>query len=152
MPAFLLAWLPVGVLWWSLLCALQDWRWRRVSNWLTVPPFLAAGPLAFWLGGTERLFLYAAVTLCVYLIWTAGGLGAADGKLAACVAAVEPGALVLGLGALWVMYGATRLRPRARVPGRVSLPGAVGLYIGLLAAQGGTLVGAWTTSLTVGSP
>lgn len=142
MSAFLLAWLPVGLPWWLLLCALQDWRRRRVSNWLTVPPFLAAGPLAFWLGGPERLCLYVAVTLCVYLIWTEGGMGAADGKLAAFVAAVEPGALALGLVALWAMYGATRLRQRSRAPGRVSLPGAVGLYIGLLAAQVGSLVGA----------
>ena len=142
MSAFLLAWLPVGLPWWLLLCALQDWRRRRVSNWLTVPPFLAAGPLAFWLGGPERLFLYVAVTLCVYLIWTEGGMGAADGKLAAFVAAVEPGALALGLVALWAMYGAARFRQRSRAPDRVSLPGAVGLYIGLLAAQVGSLVGA----------
>lgn len=35
----------------------------------------------------------------------------------------------------------------------ISLPAyiAVGLYIELLAAQGGSLVWAWTTSLTVGS-
>ena len=52
--------LPVLALF-LLPCALQDHRSRRVSNWLTLPAFFAAWPLALWLGGEERLFFTFAV-------------------------------------------------------------------------------------------
>ncbi len=35
---------------WLLPCALQDYRTRHVSNWLTVPLFLLAWSAALWLG------------------------------------------------------------------------------------------------------
>ena len=125
--------LRVGLIWWLLLCARQDLRTRHIPNWLTLPPFLAALPLAFYLAGFERLLLCLLVIACSYEIWRDGSLGAADAKMAGFLAAVEPAMLPLGLAALWVMYGVRRLRGlRQENP---SLPGAVGLFVGALSME-----------------
>lgn len=136
-------WLQISLIWWLLICARQDWRTRHVANWLTVPPFLAALPAALWLAGSERLVLTLLILACVYTIWTRGGMGAADGKIATVLAATVPASLVLGLALLWLMYGALHIR-RHKVQQELSLPGVVGLFLGLA----GWLAGPWSTGLS----
>jgi len=121
--------LPVLVLI-LLPCALQDYRSRRVSNWLTLPGFCVAWPLALWLGGEERLFFTFAVFAGCWLAWGMSTMGGADGKLATLVAAVSPSALGMGILLLVLAFLAMRLR-RGKA---ASLPAAVGFYGGAIAA------------------
>ncbi len=114
-----------------LPCALQDYRTRRVSNWLTLPAFFAAWPLALWLGGEDRLLFTFAVFAGCWLAWGMKSMGAADGKLATCLAALSPAAL--GLGVLLLVVGFVGLRLRRGES--ASLPAAMGFYGGALAMQ-----------------
>ena len=101
------------------VAAWQDIRTRHVSNWITIPLFFLAWPLAWWLHGWEGL----AVTGLVFIITLLAmpfGFGAADGKLAVFLAALYglPAvllALVLSLGLLL----ASRLFPHQA--GRLSI-------------------------------
>jgi len=118
-----------------LPCAIQDFRSRRVSNWLTLPAFFAAWPLALWLGGEERLFFTFAVFAGCWLAWGMKSMGAADGKLATIIAAVSPAAL--GVGVLLLVMGFVGLRLRRGEA--TSLPAVVGFYagtVGLVLVEG----------------
>ena len=117
--------LPALVLF-LLPCALQDYRSRRVSNWLTLPAFCAAWPLALWLGGEERLLFTFAVFAGCWLAWGMSTMGGADGKLATTIAAVSPAALGMGVLLLVLAFLGMRLR-RGKA---ASLPAAVGFYGG----------------------
>ena len=110
--------------------ALQDYRRRRVSNALTLPPFLAAWPLALYLGGPERLLFTLAVFLGCWLAWRTGGMGGADAKLATVLAGLQPAALAASGLVLAILF----LGMRWRGDERRSLPGVVGLYLGLVVA------------------
>ena len=116
-------WLQATLIWWLLPCARQDWRDRRVMNLLTVPPFLAALPLAHWLGGADR-----------WLMWREGLLGAADAKVATVLAAAMPASLAPGLLVLWVWLAVAWVSQRVR-PGSwpwQGIPGVTGLYCGVV--------------------
>lgn len=85
-----------------LPCAIQDWRTRRVSNWLTIPGFALAWIAALWF---QNLPVTIAVFVGCYVAWQMKWMGAADGKLATLMAAVAPEAiwasgLLLGLSFL----------------------------------------------------
>lgn len=127
-------WLQAALIWWLLPCARQDWRDRRVVNLLTVPPFLAALPLAHWLGGADRLGLAVLVLVCVWLMWREDLLGAADAKVATVLAAAVPATLVLGLCVLWLWLALGWISQRVQ-PGRwpwQGIPGVTGLYCGVV--------------------
>ena len=127
-------WLQTALIWWLLTCARQDWRNRQVVNLLTVPPFLAALPLAHWLGGADRFGLTVLVLVCVWLMWRAGLLGAADAKVATVLAAALPASLVLGLAVLWAWLVLGRVSHWLQ-PGSwpwSGIPGVTGLYCGVV--------------------
>jgi len=67
--------LPLG------LAAWQDMRTRHVSNWITIPLFLIAWPLAWRLYGWPGVGVTAVVFAITYAAMPYG-FGAADGKLA----------------------------------------------------------------------
>ena len=109
---------------WLLPCAIQDRRTRHVSNWLTVPLFMVAWPVAILTG-------HFALTFAVFVgVYVATKLepraGAADGKLMVGMAALAP--LALGIGALleMVVFAILRLRGRRDA----TIPGALWLYLG----------------------
>ncbi|HEY66626.1 MAG TPA: prepilin peptidase [Caldilineae bacterium] len=110
---------------WLLPCAIQDWRTRHLSNWLTIPFFLAAWPVALV---TERLPMTLAVFAEVYVAWAVkAGLGPANGKIAVSLAAFAPQALLMGvaLQALaFLAYGSRSGRERRSLqwPGSSSGP------------------------------
>lgn len=114
----------VMLVFWLLPCAIQDYRTRRVSNWLTVPLFLLAWLVALLLG---NLPLTLATFIGVYVAFHMGaGLGAADGKIAVCLAGILPLALAAGA----IFHGLAFLWARVRLKRQVRLPGAVGFYLG----------------------
>ena len=80
--------IPLGVASW------QDVRTRHVSNWITIPLFFLAWPLAWWLHGWEGVIVTGVVFLITFLAMPLG-FGAADGKLAVYLAAVGGAILVL---------------------------------------------------------
>ncbi len=93
-----------------------DLRHRRIPNWLTLPPL----PLALWWAwGHGALGLTLTVLAAGYLAFRFGGLGGADGKLAAVIAAVSPPALALSGLLLLAGFIVNRLRGKAN-----SLPAA----------------------------
>ena len=88
----LISLLPLGVAAW------QDIRTRHVSNWITIPLFALAWPLAWWLHGWEGLAEVAVTFFATYAAMPLG-FGAADGKLAVFLAAVGGAlAVLLALG------------------------------------------------------
>lgn len=109
---------------WLLPCALQDYRTRRVSNWLTVPFFLLAWPFAFLRG---HLALTFAVFVGVYVAsQLEPGFGGADAKLMVGLAALAP--LGLGFAVLLETFTFGAFRLRRKHPG--TIPGVVWLYVG----------------------
>lgn len=118
----------VALVFWLLPCALQDYRTRQVSNWLTVPLFVLAWPVALL---TDNLLLTLAVFIGVVVAWRwGGGMGPADGKLAVGLAGMAPPALAASALVLALAFLCARLRDRQPV----RLPGAVGFYLGAAAA------------------
>jgi Flp pilus assembly protein protease CpaA len=129
-----LVWLHIGLILWLLPCAIQDRRYHRVSNWLTIPLFLVAWPAAL-------LFGTHIITLAVFAgVWAAfhwrtdaaapRNLGGADGKIAVGIAALTPLGLMTGI----VVQGLAFLVCRLRGQRDVRLPGAVSFYLGVLVA------------------
>ncbi len=93
-----------------------DLRTRRIPNWLTLPPLPVA---LWWAWGHDTLGLTLTVLAAGYLAFRFGGLGGADSKLAAVIAAVSPPALALSGLLLLAGFVINRFRRR---PG--SLPAA----------------------------
>ena len=127
----LISLLPLGVAAW------QDMRTRHVSNWITLPLFFLAWPLAWWLHGWEGVFVTGVVFLITLLAMPAG-FGAADGKLVVYLVAVGGvGAVLLALGLNGVFFLLARLTPEraGRLPwvhweaDGVHVAGGVGFFL-----------------------
>lgn len=111
---------------WLLPCAIQDYRTRRVSNWLTIPLFLIAWPVAILTGHFPLTF---AVFIGVYIASKLEPrFGGADAKLMVGLAGFAPSAL--GIGLLLEVAALAVLRLRSR--NAVTIPGALWLYVGCL--------------------
>lgn len=106
-------------------CAWQDWQTRKVSNWLTVPGFIVAWPLALWLGNLEWA---VAVFVGCYVAWQFKGMGAADGKLATLMAAIYPATIMLSLFMLAIGFAHQWFRGQRGS----ELPAAVAYLVGAL--------------------
>lgn len=124
MPTLLL---HLFILAWLLPCALQDWRSRHVSNWLTLPAFVLAWPAALWQGGEDRLLFTFALFVGCWFAWQMKGMGAADGKIATALAALLPQAVLWGGGLLFLCFVGLRLRRQQQ-----SVPAVVVLFLGTL--------------------
>lgn len=110
---------PIGLLSWGVLCAIQDARHRRISNWLTLGlSIIAAGYLllsghSFTGNSLTATLLGLALALLLSLPgYMAGKMGAGDVKLLAALALSSGPAYVLGSVAiaaiamlLWALCG-----------------------------------------------
>lgn len=113
---------------WLLPCAIQDRRTRHVSNWLTVPLFLAAWPVSLLVG---NFLLTLATFIGVYVAFRMdAGLGPADGKIAVGLAGIAPPALFAGVVVQALLFLVARLRTGQSV----RMPGSIGYYLGAVAA------------------
>jgi hypothetical protein len=120
----------VLVMLWLLPCAIQDRRTRQVSNWLTVPLFLLAWPVALLTG---RFPLTFAVFVGVYVATKLEPrAGAADGKLMVGLATFAPLALGMGILLEVIVVAVQRMRGRRDA----AIPGALWLYLGSLLSAG----------------
>ncbi len=120
---------------WLLPCAIQDWRCRRVSNWLTVPLFVAAWPTAAFLG---NLPLTVATFIGTYVAWKVrAGFGGADGKIAVGLAAFAPPALIMG----FALQACALLVRRRLARDATSIPGVSWFWVAACCFLIGTAVG-----------
>lgn len=95
-----------------------------MSNWLTVPLFLLAWPVAIL---TDHLALTFAVSVGVYVATQLEPrTGAADGKLMVGMTALA--LLALGPGALLELIASAALRLHGRR--ETAIPGALWFYLG----------------------
>jgi prepilin signal peptidase PulO-like enzyme (type II secretory pathway) len=86
---------------WLAACAIQDWRYREVSNWLTIPVLITALGIAIAAGGERVLFLIVAGL--VYGIGAARDqVGGADFKIATALGALWPAGFVFGHIAVFI--------------------------------------------------
>jgi len=93
------------------VAAWQDMRTRHVSNWITIPLFLLAWPLAWWLHGLDGLGVTGVTFLATYAAMPFG-FGAADGKLAVFLAALGGlPAVLLALVMVLLVFLLARLSP-----------------------------------------
>ncbi len=98
-----------------------------MSNWLTVPLFILAWPVALLTGNLPLTF---AVFVGAFVTWRwSGGLGPADGKIAVGLAAISPLALFIGVTIEALAFLTCRLIGRRDA----HLPGAIGFYLGTVA-------------------
>ena len=114
-------WISGLIILWLGVCAVQDLFRRQVSNWLTIPPFVAAGVWAVWHGGAT-LLMFALVSLVMVFSFWKGGTGGADGKILATLAVFLPAGFLLALVLrlvvgvwLWMRHGRTAHFPAVPV-------------------------------------
>ena len=82
------------------------------------------------MGGSERLLLTFAVFVGCWAAWQFHTMGAADGKIAVLLAAVNPAALGMGVLVLVGMFAGLWAWKRRSI----SVPAAVELYVGMVLA------------------
>jgi prepilin signal peptidase PulO-like enzyme (type II secretory pathway) len=115
---------------WLAVCALQDWRYREVSNWLTLPVLVVGLGVAVAAGG-ERLVCFLLSGL-VYGIGAARDqVGGADFKVATALGALWPEALLFGHIAVF-FWGLVAKIMNKKVPFVVPL--TIGAAVPLLTA------------------
>lgn len=108
-----------------LPCAIQDWRYHQVSNWLTLPAFAVGWIVAFYLHNT---IWATSIFLGCYVAWSMKAIGAADGKVATLVAAIAPASLTI----TGVLLGLTFLLLRLEGCRNARLPTVVWLWLSCL--------------------
>ena len=104
-----------------IVSGVQDWRSREVSNWITIPLFIAGWVACIWRLTTN--FFGGAALIILMLILTAlactGWMGGADWKVLAGLFGLWPlaGFASLVLAGVWGLVEVARTRDRhVRIP------------------------------------
>ena len=122
-----IVWLIYGgyfsVLLLMILAAVQDYRSREVSNWITVPLFI--GGVVIML--VHQNFLLIIVSLTLLFIWHKGWMGGADVKALVGLLGIWSTAAFVSIFAIGVQGLITRLRGKKSAPGLVAIAAGVGL-------------------------
>lgn len=131
------------ILLWLTICAIQDWRARQVSNWLTLP-VLALAILLRVMGVVEgKLLLTMLIVLAALMGWRLHLIGGADAKGLIALALLDSklaiwawaGAMVLIGIRFWSVRCRAKhipLAPDTPKPD-TSIPGFLGFLLGTLA-------------------
>ena len=106
-----------------ILAAVQDYRNREVSNWITVPLFI--GGVAIIL--VHQNLLLIIVSLLLLFIWHKGWMGGADVKVLVGLLGVWATSAFVSIFAIGVQGLIARLRAKKSSPGLVAIAAGVGL-------------------------
>ena len=106
-----------------ILAAMQDYKTREVSNWITVPLFI--GGVAIIL--VHQNLLLIIVSLILLFIWHKGWMGGADVKVLIGLLGIWSTAAFVSIFAIGVQGLITRLRGKKSAPGLVAIAVGVGL-------------------------
>jgi len=89
---------------WLTVCAVQDYQYRQVSNWLTIPTVAIALIYRLSLFSPSFIVLLVFVSWLLYLIWQKRWLGGADFKAALALLLFDPGLLLWASCAILFCY------------------------------------------------
>lgn len=114
---------------WLVICATVDQRFRRVSNWLTLPVIILALVYRLVLGlSGDTTLQFIVIIVPMFLAWQKGLLGGADFKILFALALLGPGLVIAAWsGVALFVLGRIVLR-RVRV---VRFAGAPGFAFGV---------------------
>ena len=106
-----------------ILAAVQDYKSREVSNWITIPLFI---------GGVVVMRVYQdpltiIVSLILLFIWHKGWMGGADVKVLVGLLGVWATSAFVSIFAIGIQGLITRLRGKKSAPGLVAIAVGVGL-------------------------
>jgi Flp pilus assembly protein protease CpaA len=106
-----------------ILAAVQDYKSREVSNWITIPLFI---------GGVVVMCVYQdpltiIVSLILLFIWHKGWMGGADVKVLVGLLGVWATSAFVSIFAIGIQGLITRLRGKKSAPGLVAIAVGVGL-------------------------
>ena len=106
-----------------ILAAVQDYKTREVSNWITVPIFISGVVVMC----VSRPPIAIIVSLILLFIWHKGWMGGADVKALVGLLGIWSTAAFVSIFAIGVQGLITRLRGKKSAPGLVAIAAGVGL-------------------------
>ena len=106
-----------------ILAAVQDYRNREVSNWITIPIFISGVVVMC----VSRPPLAIIVSLILLFIWHKGWMGGADVKALVGLLGIWSTAAFVSIFAIGVQGLITRFRAKKSAPGLVAIAAGVGL-------------------------
>jgi Flp pilus assembly protein protease CpaA len=106
-----------------ILAAVQDYRNREVSNWITVPLFIGGAVIML----VHQNLLLIIVSLILLFIWHKGWMGGADVKVLIGLLGIWPTSAFISIFAIGVQGLITRLQGKKSAPGLVAIALGVGL-------------------------
>ena len=106
-----------------ILAAVQDYKTREVSNWITVPIFVSGVVVMC----VSRPPMAIIVSLILLFIWHKGWMGGADVKALVGLLGIWSTAALVSIFTIGVQGLITRLRGKKSAPGLVAIAAGVGL-------------------------
>lgn len=106
-----------------ILAAMQDYKTREVSNWITVPLFMGGVVIIL----VHQNLLLIIVSLILLFIWHKGWMGGADVKVLIGLLGIWSTAAFVSIFAIGVQGLIARLQGKKSAPGLVAIAAGVGL-------------------------
>jgi hypothetical protein len=106
-----------------ILAAVQDYKTREVSNWITVPLFIGGMVVIL----VHQNLLLIIVSLILLFIWQKGWMGGADVKVLIGLLGIWSTSAFISIFAIGIQGLITRLRAKKSAPGLVAIAAGVGL-------------------------
>ena len=106
-----------------ILAAVQDYKTRKVSNWITVPLFIGGAVIML----VHQNLLLIIVSLILLFIWQKGWMGGADVKVLVGLLGIWATSAFVSIFAIGIQGLITLLRGKKSFPGLVAIAAGVGL-------------------------